>query len=94
VEGNDEEELCGWRSSLGIVGRVCLWLSVGSDRIRPDGSEDAAMIAAFLAGICVGVMLLAAAILLVYRWAFKHLTAEDYSNLVIEGQAFEGDKEK
>jgi hypothetical protein len=47
---------------------------------------------AFLAGICVGMMLLAGAILLVYRWAFKHLTADEVSNLVLEGEVCEGDK--
>jgi hypothetical protein len=47
---------------------------------------------AFLAGICVGMMLLAGAILLVYRWAFQHLTAEDASSPVIDSEVYEGDK--
>jgi hypothetical protein len=47
---------------------------------------------AFLGGVCVGVMLISVASFLIFRWMVKHLSAEDTSSLVIDEEAFEGDK--
>jgi hypothetical protein len=47
---------------------------------------------AFLGGICIGVTLMVLFIMLGYCWAFAHLTAEDASSLVIDGEVCDGDE--